>query len=463
MRWPWSKPEERQSGGGYTDAIVAAIEAQASAKVADVSSTAAIEAAAGALSRAFMAAAVDAPSWVQEAVSPVWLAQVGRSLIREGASLSVIVMGDKIELVPASFWNFENTNPGAQEGEIEESWRARVSTYGPSTSYTRLVSRERLVFLRWGSSPGLRHQGRGPTSWAHTTARLQGEAERSLADEAGGPVANLIPTPEGVDVDSDDDTDPWAAVRAGLKAARGGAVLVETVATGGGDGPAAAPRRDWEPRRLGPAPPDAMVAIAQAAFSRMLAACGIPPQLLDPAAPATAIKEANRLFHLGTVTPLARLLEHELSRPPRCQGQAGLRQLSERSGCEVHRVREADGRGGDDRRKSPGHRWADRGRRMTARICRPPSTRTCDIEGCDNRHMGLGMCAKHHRRWYTTGDPLTPLRKVPFSAAEDERILALPTNRNGRILHKALEDLALVLGRRKTVIGNRRRLLLRAD
>ena len=41
-----------------------AIEAAASTKVADVSATAAVEAAAGALSRAFMSAEVDGPSWV---------------------------------------------------------------------------------------------------------------------------------------------------------------------------------------------------------------------------------------------------------------------------------------------------------------------------------------------------------------------------------------------------------------
>ena len=188
---------------------------QASAKVADVSSTAAIEAAAGALSRAFMSAEVEGPAWVQEAVSPIWLAQVGRSIIREGASLSVMVMGadGEVELVPAAFWNFENLDPGANEGERESTWQARVSTYGPSTSYTRLLPRDRLVFVRWGTSPGTRYRGQGPTSWAHLTARLQGEAERSLADEAAGPLAALLTTPEGVDTDSDDDSDPWAAVR----------------------------------------------------------------------------------------------------------------------------------------------------------------------------------------------------------------------------------------------------------
>ena len=167
MRWPWQRREARQSGGGYTDAIVAALEARSSAKVADASATAAIEAAAGALSRAFMSAEVEGPGWVKDAVTPPWLAQVGRSLIREGASLSVIVMaGDgAVSLVPAAHWNFENVRAGGQTGERESTWQCRVETYGPSTSYTRLLSRDRMVYVRWGSSPGERYRGRGPTSW----------------------------------------------------------------------------------------------------------------------------------------------------------------------------------------------------------------------------------------------------------------------------------------------------------
>ena len=313
MRWPWQKPEARQSGGGYADAIVSAIEAQASAKVADVSSTAAIEAAAGALSRAFASAEVDAPSWVQDAVTPVWLAQVGRSLVREGSSLSVIVMdGDgTVELVPASQWNFQNANPGAHEGERESSWTARVSTYGPSTSYTRLVSRDRLVFLRWGTSPGTRYRGQGPTSWAHTTARLQGEAERSLADEAAGPLAQIIPIPQDGG-DDDDDNDPLSKLKAGIAAARGKAMLVETTQAGYGEGKTAAPSKDWKAERLGPQPPEALVQLSKMAFSRMLAACGCSPALFDDSH-GTSKREALRQWHLGTVMPLARILEHELS------------------------------------------------------------------------------------------------------------------------------------------------------
>ena len=311
MRWPWSrKPEERQSGGGYTDAIVAAIEAQASAQVADVSSTAAIEAAAGALSRALMACDVQGEGWVRDAVSPPWLQQVGRSIVREGSSLSTIEQrGDRLTLIPAAFFNFESQT--SLDDTDEESWMCRCSTYGPSSSVTKLLPRDRLVFVRWGTSPGTRYRGQGPTSWAHLTARLQGEVERSLADESGGPLAQLLTTPEGSDTGSDDDSDPWADVRASLKTARGGLALLETVATGGGDGPGARPARDWDPRRLGPAPTEALVQLSDQAFMRMLAACGVPPSMFT-ASDSQAQRESLRRWHLNVVVPITKLLEHEL-------------------------------------------------------------------------------------------------------------------------------------------------------
>ena len=53
MRWPWQRRERRDSGGDFSDAVVRLIEAQAAGTVADVSSTVAVEAASGALSRAF--------------------------------------------------------------------------------------------------------------------------------------------------------------------------------------------------------------------------------------------------------------------------------------------------------------------------------------------------------------------------------------------------------------------------
>ena len=61
MRWPWQRGERRDSGGDFSDAVVRLIEAQAAGTAADASSTAAVEAASGALSRAFASAEVVGP------------------------------------------------------------------------------------------------------------------------------------------------------------------------------------------------------------------------------------------------------------------------------------------------------------------------------------------------------------------------------------------------------------------
>lgn len=347
MKWPWQR-ETRSAGGGYSDAVVQAIEAQAGAKVADASSTAAIEAAAGALSRAFASADVQGPGWVKDAVSPVWLAQAGRSLVREGASLSVVGMRDgSVTLTPAAFWNFEK---GSENDEFEEDWFCRATTYGPGSSTTRLLGRDRVVFVRWGTSPGTRYRGRGPISWASLTARLQGEAERSLADEAAGPLAQILPIPADGG-DDENEADPLAMLKADIAKARGKALLVETTAAAWGEGRAAAPQRDWSPSRLGPTPPDSMVAVADAAFTRMLAACGCPPSLFTDGADGTAQREGLRRWHLGTVLPLARLLEHELTArleaevrlkfdnyPTDLQGRASAFKAMVANGVEVDRA-----------------------------------------------------------------------------------------------------------------------------
>ena len=201
MRWPWQRREHRDSGGDFSDAVVRLIEAQAAGTAADASSTAAVKAASGALSRAFASAEVDlAAPWVAQAVSPGFLAQVGRDLIRSGDSMHVIRMGaaGMPRLIPASSWHWEGSHD-------PDSWTVRVTAYGPSTSTTWNLPASGVVFVRWGSAPGQPYVGIGPLSWAHTTARLQSEAERSLADEAQGPIAQLLAIPaDGGDAGDDD-------------------------------------------------------------------------------------------------------------------------------------------------------------------------------------------------------------------------------------------------------------------
>ena len=303
--WPFRRREKRDSGGDFSDAVVRLIEAQAAGTAADASSTAAVEAASGALSRAFASARVEGPPHVMEAVTPVFLAQAGRDLIRSGDSMHVIDVdrAGRVSLLPCSSWHFEgDAHP--------RTWTVRATYYGPSTSTTRHLPFAGVVFVRWGSTPGQPYAGIGPLSWAHTTARLQSEAERSLADEACGPLAQLLPVPQDGGDDSQDD--PLGELKADVRTARGRALLVETVAAGWGEGRTSAPQRDWVASRLGPNPPESMATIRQDAFAAVLAATGTPPSLFVDA-DGTAQREAVRRWHLGTVLPLARILEAELS------------------------------------------------------------------------------------------------------------------------------------------------------
>ena len=111
--WPFGGSREtRESGGDFADAVVRLIEAQAARKVADTGSTAAVEAASGALARSFASATVDGPEYAQKAVSPVFLAQVGRDLVRRGKSLHVIQVDavGGVELVPCASWHWEGNH-----------------------------------------------------------------------------------------------------------------------------------------------------------------------------------------------------------------------------------------------------------------------------------------------------------------------------------------------------------------
>ena len=110
----------------------------------------------------------------------------------------------------------------------------------------------------------------------------------------------------------DTDEDPLKSLKADIRGARGRALLVETTAAGFGEGRSAAPQRDWKPERLGPEPPAGMAAIQKQSFDHVLAACGTSSSLFSDA-DGTAQREALRRWHQGTVLPLARILETELS------------------------------------------------------------------------------------------------------------------------------------------------------
>ena len=111
---------------------------------------------------------------------------------------------------------------------------------------------------------------------------------------------------------TDEETDPLVKLRQDIRAARGRALLLETVAAGWGEGQGAAPRRDWQAARLGPNPPASMGEVMGQGFLEVLAACGVPPGMFQKMGDSGQ-REAYRRWVALVVQPLAGLLAGELS------------------------------------------------------------------------------------------------------------------------------------------------------
>ena len=183
------------------------------------------------------------------AIMPRTLAQVGRDLVRVGESLHVIrLSGGRLRLLPASTWYWEG-------GADPADWLCTATVYGPSGSSTWRLPQSSVVFVTWGAPTARPYHGLSPGSWAAETSRLTANAERALANEASGPVAQLLPVPQDGGDGADEGADQLSGLKSDIKAAKGAALLVETTAGGWDQGAVNAPRADWKQQRLGPAPP----------------------------------------------------------------------------------------------------------------------------------------------------------------------------------------------------------------
>lgn len=290
---------EHRQDGPYTDAIVRMIIADRgaadAAAPAGAEETAALEIAAGLVSRAFASARVEG---IANPPPAFLLGAVGRDLIVRGEALLVDYGGG---LVRANTWEVYGTNPD------RDAWR--YVTEVPSPEGQRRVSRggDRVAHPRYSADAARPWQGIGPMQRARTGGALAGALESRMSQEAGGSTGYLLPIP----TDAGDDT--VSALKADIGKLAGKTALVETTAAGWGEGRTAAPRQDWKPQRLGADWPASTPLVYSAAQLSVLAACGVPVELVQ-AADGTGQREAWRRCLHGTIQPLGRIVAEELSR-----------------------------------------------------------------------------------------------------------------------------------------------------
>ena len=195
--WPFQRRETR-ADSSYTDALVAAITANASGQTtAFPTATAALEACAGLIGRAFASASIQgAPDHVTEAVTPALLNLAGRSLIRRGEILFAIDVSDGgLYLRPVSSHDIH--------GDYSR-WDYRLNLAGPSEQITRdRVPAEGVCHVMYSADPETPWRGVGPLGVAQLAGRLSAETTAALADEASGPRGSFLPLPR---TDGADDT-----------------------------------------------------------------------------------------------------------------------------------------------------------------------------------------------------------------------------------------------------------------
>lgn len=294
IRRLFQKSEQRNQP--YSDALVSAIQAAAAGSVSDIRQSAALEIAASTISKSFASLQVEPMNMRTECLTPSVLGLIGRELIRKGESLFLIDTMDGLRLIPVASFDVR--------GEYRETtWMYRVDVFGPSSNTTKLIMGDGVVHCRYSCDIARPWLGVSPLGWSRQTADIHAEGETALLDESKSPRGTLIP------ISKDGGSDTLDKLKTGLKALRGSVGFVPSQnIIGDGQGLV---RKEYELKRLGFNAPATMIDLHSQTSLAVLAACGIPIELVSKA-DGTGMRESWRRFLFSTINPLVKIVQAEL-------------------------------------------------------------------------------------------------------------------------------------------------------
>ena len=288
----------------YAELSIAAQLSRAQGLKTDATVTAAAQTAAGMYARGLAAAKIGPDIPEARAVTRRFLHEAGRAMVLQGEGVwSIEVMGGELKLRRAGGFDIQGDPDPA-------TWIYRLLLTGPNRTLIRFEPSEGVVHPRWNEPTDQPWRGRSPFETSGMSSRLSGGIESTLAAEAEGGSAYLVPAPIG-----GVDTEESNKLTAEIKGSDGKPVAVPTGAgTGWEDGGGAdrASMTDWKQRRIGSEPPQALVQLREDVSHDLLAAAGIPVDLARPGATTTAAREGFRRFLHSSLAPLAEMLLEEL-------------------------------------------------------------------------------------------------------------------------------------------------------
>ena len=167
VRWPWQSEQRSEQKSSYTDTVIATILSNASGTAADPSALAAQEASVGFYSRALSSATVSPATARTAAVTPSFLALVGRRLASSGNFVALIEVEDGVvRFIPATSYDVSG-------GADPATWEYRVDLGGPSRQ--RTVKIEAAGVLHFRVNADLPWRGRSALQVASATGAAVGQ------------------------------------------------------------------------------------------------------------------------------------------------------------------------------------------------------------------------------------------------------------------------------------------------
>ena len=289
MRWPWAQPEKRSQSDSYTDAVINAMLTRATGREAVPSALGAVEAATGFISRSLASATVEPQNSMTAAVTPAFLAMVGRELAARGNSLFFVeVQGGLLMLTSVSAWSIQGSPD-------PESHVYELTMAGPSKTRTVRTPATSVLHFRINQESARPFHGRSPMAVASETGLLGASVEQSLGLEQLISPTRIVYTPRGPELLSELLTE----------LSRGGLVgeSVDESDPGAGSKPPAA---------VGPEPDSAQIDLRTDVSRSILGAFGLSAALFESGSDAS-LREAFRIAFRTCLNPIAMMIAQELT------------------------------------------------------------------------------------------------------------------------------------------------------
>lgn len=297
------------SAPSYTQRVLTASHKAATGELAGETETAARELAGRKIGRIFQSARIktDAPA-LREILTPACLSYIARRTAMDGGAALLMywrAMNSGV-LVPAEYWEIDHGGPDPN------TWTYLLSIPSPSGTRSEYYPRADVFHVAQDLDPTEPWYGTA-AGGTIAAAQVPARARRGLATEHAMPSNRLIPTPRPPGGKSDKDK-ARKAMEQGIVDGAGVFFPQSTQAAFVGDrGLSGYPVKDWNPVRMGPEPTQPQLDSWLASEAILLAAHGIHPSMMDPRAPAAAVKEARRQLQ-EEVEGMARLIEAETDR-----------------------------------------------------------------------------------------------------------------------------------------------------